>query len=194
MYEAENVHLVRNAYRCFAAGDTGTLMKLLAPDVAWRLPEMHGVPFAQTWQGREGVRKFLETLADSQDVVELEPKQLVAQGDTVIVLGHFVMRVKATGRLSRADWAHVWTVERDQVTQFREYVDTAAVVAAHAAPRIPAKADRVGREATGIERDIADADKRARSGTTRETVRNTPPAGDWNDVARSIEGDRDGNP
>jgi hypothetical protein len=30
---------------------------------------------------------------------------------------------------------------------------------------------------------IADADKRARTGSEQEPVRNTPPAGDWNDVA-----------
>ena len=30
---------------------------------------------------------------------------------------------------------------------------------------------------------IADADKRARTGSEQELVRNTPPAGDWNDVA-----------
>jgi hypothetical protein len=30
---------------------------------------------------------------------------------------------------------------------------------------------------------IADADKKARTGSEREPVRNTPPAGDWNDVA-----------
>jgi len=30
---------------------------------------------------------------------------------------------------------------------------------------------------------IADADKKARAGSEHEPVRNTPPAGDWNDVA-----------
>lgn len=30
---------------------------------------------------------------------------------------------------------------------------------------------------------IADADKRARTGSVDEPVRNTPPAGDWNDVS-----------
>jgi hypothetical protein len=30
---------------------------------------------------------------------------------------------------------------------------------------------------------IADADKKVRTGSEREPVRNTPPAGDWNDVA-----------
>jgi hypothetical protein len=31
--------------------------------------------------------------------------------------------------------------------------------------------------------NIADADKIARTGSKDESVRNTPPAGDWNDVA-----------
>jgi hypothetical protein len=30
---------------------------------------------------------------------------------------------------------------------------------------------------------IADADKKVRTGSEHEPVRNTPPAGDWNDVA-----------
>lgn len=32
---------------------------------------------------------------------------------------------------------------------------------------------------------IADADKIARTGSAKESVRNTPPAGKWNDVARN---------
>jgi hypothetical protein len=38
-------------------------------------------------------------------------------------------------------------------------------------------------EPRGIEKGIADADKRARSGSKQEPVRNTPPAGAWNDTA-----------
>ncbi|HKF98635.1 MAG TPA: hypothetical protein VKB20_10285 [Steroidobacteraceae bacterium] len=38
-------------------------------------------------------------------------------------------------------------------------------------------------ELRGIAKGIADADKKARTGTTQEPVRNTPPAGAWNDTA-----------
>lgn len=34
-----------------------------------------------------------------------------------------------------------------------------------------------------IEKGIADADKVARTGSTKESVRNTPPAGPWNDTS-----------
>ena len=40
----------------------------------------------------------------------------------------------------------------------------------------------VGREPRGIDAGIADADKRARVGSDQEPVRNTPPAGEWNDT------------
>jgi len=39
------------------------------------------------------------------------------------------------------------------------------------------------REPSGVQEDIADADKKARTGSTHEPVRNTPPAGAWNDTS-----------
>jgi hypothetical protein len=38
-------------------------------------------------------------------------------------------------------------------------------------------------EPRGVQPDIADADKEARSGQRHEEVRNTPPAGSWNDTS-----------
>lgn len=39
------------------------------------------------------------------------------------------------------------------------------------------------RERRGVEKEIADADKIARTGSTKEKVRDTPPAGAWNDTS-----------
>jgi hypothetical protein len=38
-------------------------------------------------------------------------------------------------------------------------------------------------EPRGVLPHIADADKKARTGKEEEEVRNTPPAGEWNEVA-----------
>ena len=40
-----------------------------------------------------------------------------------------------------------------------------------------------GRKAGTTQPGMADADKQARTGKVAEPVRNTPPAGSWNDVA-----------
>lgn len=47
----------------------------------------------------------------------------------------------------------------------------------------PATGSRIGREPRGVQKGIADADKKMRTGSTEEPVRNTPPAGAWNDTS-----------
>jgi ketosteroid isomerase-like protein len=127
----ENTRLVQQAYEKFGAGDVEGFVNSLDSEIEWIVPAMESVPFAGTWRGREGVKKFLRKLAETQEVVEFTPEQFVAQGNTVIVLGRFVMRVKATNRESASDWAHVWTIAAGKIAHFREYVDTAAVSHAH---------------------------------------------------------------
>ena len=48
---------------------------------------------------------------------------------------------------------------------------------------LPATGTPGGRKAGTTQPGIAAADKQARTGKTDEPVRNTPPAGSWNDVA-----------
>jgi uncharacterized protein len=131
MNEQANLRLVQQAYQSIGAGDVQSLLKSLAEDVQWHVPEMENVPFAGTWRGREQVGQFFGTVAQAQDVVEFQPEDFIAQGDKVVVLGHFSQRVKSTGRISVSAWAHAWTIEGGKVTHFREYVDTAAVSRAH---------------------------------------------------------------
>jgi hypothetical protein len=40
-----------------------------------------------------------------------------------------------------------------------------------------------GREPRGLQSGIAEHDCRARSGSAKEPLRNTPPAGAWNDIS-----------
>lgn len=39
------------------------------------------------------------------------------------------------------------------------------------------------REPPGVQKGIADADKKVRTGSAEETVRDTPPAGAWNETS-----------
>lgn len=51
-------------------------------------------------------------------------------------------------------------------------------------PAAPDELASPWQEPRGIEKDIADADKVARTGSKDEPVRDTPPAGAWNDTSR----------
>jgi uncharacterized protein len=129
--EETNVKLIQQAYQSINTGDIPSFLNVLAENVLWIVPDMANVPFAGTWQGREQVGHFFRRTAEVQDVVEFEPEEFIAQREKVVVLGHFTMHVKATGKLSRSQWVHLWKVENGQVSYMREYVDTLAVSQAH---------------------------------------------------------------
>lgn len=139
MNEQENTHLVQQFYQSQKTGDMESLLNSMARDIQWVVPEMENVPFAGTWQGREGVRKFFSIVSEVQDVVEFASEEYIAQGNKVVVLGRFTMRIKATGRNVSSTWAHVWTLENGQIIRFYEYVDTAVVSSAHTVAKTAVK-------------------------------------------------------
>jgi len=130
MSEPENRRLVEQAYASFKAGDIPTLLESMSEDITWQLPEIENVPFAGKRQGRGAVAQFFTTLASLQDARSFEPREFMAQGDKVAVLGQYVWQVKANGRTYGADFAHVFTVRSGRIVAFHEYTDTAAAAKA----------------------------------------------------------------
>jgi uncharacterized protein len=125
MDERENTQLVQQAYRDFQNGDIPALLDALSEDVEWVVPEVEGVPGRGTWRGPEQVGEFFRILSDTQEPRQLDLREYVAQGDKVVVLGHYVWHVKATGKAWESDFVHALSVRDGKVTRFQEYTDTA---------------------------------------------------------------------
>lgn len=130
MSEHENRQFVEQAYANFKAGEIPTLLQSMSEDVTWQLPEVENVPFAGKRQGRGAVGEFFSTLATVQDLRSFEPSEFIAQGEKVVVLGHYVWQVKANGRTYESDFAHVLTIRAGQIVAFHEYTDSAAAAKA----------------------------------------------------------------
>ena len=123
----ETVEIVQGAYASFQRGDIAAVLASCSEDVQWFLPGDPGiVPVSGLRNGVSGVAEFFSTLAATQDAEQFEPREFVAQGDTVIALGEYRWRVKKTGRSFGSQFAHVFTVRDNKVVGFREYYDTAA--------------------------------------------------------------------
>ena len=131
MGERENTELVHQAYQHFKNGDIQNFLGLLSEDVEWTLFEIEGVPFSGTRCGSERVGEFYSQVFDTEEVLHFEPRELVAQGDKVVVLGDYAWRVKSTGREYESDFVHVITVRDGKVARFQEFMDTAVVGAAY---------------------------------------------------------------
>ncbi|HEX8144891.1 MAG TPA: nuclear transport factor 2 family protein [Pyrinomonadaceae bacterium] len=127
----QNKELVRQAYERFKSADIGGLLNLLTEDVEWRLPDTENVPFAGKRSGLRQVAQFFHTLAESQEVLQFEPQEFIAEGEKVVALGQYMWRAKKSGREYGGDWAHVFTIRDGKIAGFHEFMDTAAAAAAY---------------------------------------------------------------
>jgi ketosteroid isomerase-like protein len=123
-----NVDVVREAYEAVGRGDISALLDLLADDVEWTLQGPSAIPFAGTRRGREGVAEFFSLLGETVEFQDFEPREFVAQGDTVVVLGFERNLIKPTGRTLEQEWAHVYTLRDGKIAKHRALEDTAAYV------------------------------------------------------------------
>jgi ketosteroid isomerase-like protein len=131
MPEQENIDLVRRAYESFQAGNIAGVLSAFSENVEWSIPHAEGLAFSGARRGRDQVRQFFESMTAAQQPRQFEPREFIASGDRVVVLGHYAWHVVSTGRDWESDWAHVYTIRDGQIVRFQEYTDTAVAVAAH---------------------------------------------------------------
>lgn len=125
-----NVGVVRRSYEAIGRGDLPAVLDLLTDDVEWTLQGPPAIPFAGTRRGREGVAAFFSLVGETLEFLQFEPREFVAQGDTVVVLGHEHNLVTPTGRTFQQEWAHVYGLRNGKIATFRAFEDTAAYVVA----------------------------------------------------------------
>jgi ketosteroid isomerase-like protein len=116
-------------YDAFGRGDINGLLNLLDDNVEWITPGPSEIPTAGTRRGRQAVGEFFKTLLETFEITDFQPKEFIAQGDRVIVLGTDTARVKATGKALDFNWVHSFTVKNDKIVAFSEYGDMSAVAA-----------------------------------------------------------------
>ncbi len=133
MSDQTNVDVVQQAYAAFGRGDIPTLLSFLTDDVEWSQPGPSVVPFAGTRRGHEGVAEFFSLVGETLEFEQFEPREFVAQGDTVVVLGYERSLVKPTGHTIEQEWVHVYTLRDGKIAKGRLFEDTAAQIVAFGA-------------------------------------------------------------
>jgi uncharacterized protein len=122
---------VERVYAAFEDDELETVLALSAPDVEFHYPAAEGLAYGGVWRGRDGVRRFFEAHDETDEVLELRPAEMVAQGEKVVVLGTFRGRAVPTGREWTTDFVHVFTIRDGTTRRFASHFDTAAQLGAH---------------------------------------------------------------
>lgn len=130
--EAANTQVVQDAYAAFGRGDIPALLGNMSDDIHWRavIGAAKHVPFSGERRGKAQVAEFFKRVAESEDFEQFEPREFVAQGDTVVAVGHYRAKAKKSGKVFDSDFAMVFTLRGGKVVAFREFTDSAALNAA----------------------------------------------------------------
>ncbi|HEX5183105.1 MAG TPA: nuclear transport factor 2 family protein [Allosphingosinicella sp.] len=120
-----NVPLIREIYDAFGSGDIPGVLGRMAPDMEWN--EAENFPYADgnPYVGPEAiVQGVFMRLGGEWDGFTVVPETFLDAGETVVMLGRYRARFKATGKALDAQACHVWSVEDGKVTRFQQYTDT----------------------------------------------------------------------
>ena len=123
---ATNKDIIEQAYASFAAGDVPAALAAFADDIRW--VEADGFPLGGTYVGPQAVLEgVFMRLGEIGDHFAVVPEQFVADGDTVVALGHIAWKHKDSGAPASVTMAHVWTFRDGKAATFRQHTDTARV-------------------------------------------------------------------
>jgi ketosteroid isomerase-like protein len=125
-----NIALVQQLYGAFARRDIDALLNSLDADVEWGEPPNPFNPAGGTRHGHAGFLEWLQVGSQSEEILILEPRKFLADGDTVAVIGYTKCLAKPTGKIYETDFVHVVTVKDGKVKQFQEFFDTFAAAEA----------------------------------------------------------------
>ena len=124
----KNIQTVKDFFAAIGRGDRGALLALVAEDIEWIIPG-EDWPLAGTRHGYDGLADLLETASRSIET-STEPREFVAQGDRVLVVGFAKGKIKATNKTFEDNWIFAITVRDGRLANIREYVDTQALARA----------------------------------------------------------------
>ena len=139
MSEQTGAHLVGQVEEMYAAyerGDLAGIMAHLADDVDWAtnvspdVPGYANAPAYRPCHSKAAVPHFFESNATSFEFHRFAPRSFLASDQQVAVTVEFELTARKTGRRFSTEAVHLWTFGEDgQVVRFREYEDTALVIA-----------------------------------------------------------------
>ena len=126
----DQTQVVRDIYTAFGEGRIPDILAQLADDITFVQPGGPDIPWAGAYKGPADVGRFFAKLDDAVAVDAFEPREYVTQGDTVIALGAWAGKAKATGKPFASTWSMTWKFRGGKVSFYEAFEDTAVMAPA----------------------------------------------------------------
>ena len=115
--------------------ERSSLFDLVAENVEWYvLGSPEELPWAGTFHGPDGVRRWMEVLDEHMEYERFEPLEFFADGQTVVEIVMAGGRARATGRSFESEVVRIWTFREEKAVRVRSFYDTGAYARALGRP------------------------------------------------------------
>jgi ketosteroid isomerase-like protein len=114
----ESAEVVRAVYDAFNRGDTDAILELADRAV---LVEDHGVIDGATYEGRDGVIRFLAFQADAFNAQSAELEELIETSEDIVASIRLRGRGPRSGIPLEGRFSHVWHIVDGTVRRLRVY-------------------------------------------------------------------------
>lgn len=128
MNSQKNLHLAQQFLEKMGSGASADeIAALCTPDLDWNIPGDTGVlPWIGHQTGRKAMADFVRDTQTMIERVSLDIKDILANDDRAIILGHLQTRINATGKLIDTAFAIVLTFADAKIASFLMLEDSFA--------------------------------------------------------------------
>ncbi len=121
--------LVEALYTAIKDKNFDAIREVCDPEIDWI--QTKGFPGGGRRHGvEEVISKVVQGLGREWEVFVFHPSEVIAAGETVVVLGQYRGRHRSTGNKLEAAGAHVFNIKDRKIARFRQYADTFEIVKA----------------------------------------------------------------
>jgi ketosteroid isomerase-like protein len=119
---ADDVDVVKEAYKAFAEGDVEKALESWSDDATWQGSDSTELPGGGEHTGKEEIGEVLKSIAGAWEELTLSPDEFLEGDDTVVVLLH--LDVKGSGGSATIPAVHVIRLDDGKVVRFQVLTDT----------------------------------------------------------------------
>jgi len=116
------LHIVQEVYNKFSAGDLEGFLDLCDENIEWVVNGPDSLEKCRAFQGKEGVRQFLDILSSTWHFSAFTANNFVTENDTVVVLGEEAGRDMGSEIFFENRWTHVFDIKGGKIVRFREFL------------------------------------------------------------------------
>jgi ketosteroid isomerase-like protein len=122
--QIENINIVKDLYSYFSDKNINAILEMLSPDVEWGEPSNPFNPAGGTRYGHKGFLEWLNIGKKNEDILNLEPRKMLTDNNTVAVLGYMKCLAIPTGKIYESDFVHIVVIQDKKIVKFQEFFDT----------------------------------------------------------------------